>query len=163
MGKDSKTWKAKCIESHDSWMPGDVVGVVNGVMLYSENHGWGGSKGEEVKTFDNWRNFHSDSKWELIEDEKETSVSDAINPNHYKSQCSLECIDAMLMAFGVDDVYKYCVITAWKYMWRYENKNGIEDIKKARWFTDKAKELIPEYLEWQNIDFILRKIEDKML
>ena len=92
---------------------------------------------------------------------KETD-QDAVNPNHYKNQCSLECIDAMIMAFGSDTVYYFCICNAWKYMWRYQNKNGVEDIKKARWYVDKASELIPEYLEWQNINHILIEIEMKM-
>ena len=48
-------------------------------------------------------------------------------------------------------------------MWRYKNKNGFEDVKKARWYVNKAKELIPEYLEWQNIDEVLTKIESEVL
>ena len=87
---------------------------------------------------------------------------DAINPSHYKSQCSLECIDAMLMAFGEENVYWFCVCSAWKYMWRYQNKSGIEDIKKARWFLNKAKELIPEYSKHQNIEVVLEKIEEEI-
>lgn len=88
---------------------------------------------------------------------------DVINPNHYKNKCSLECIEAMLIAFGSDKVYDFCICNAFKYMWRYKNKNGFEDVKKARWYVDKAKELIPEYLEWQNIDEVLTKIESEVL
>jgi hypothetical protein len=85
------------------------------------------------------------------------------NPNYYKNECSLECIEAMLIAFGSDKVYDFCICNAFKYMWRYQNKNGVEDIKKARWYVDKAKELIPEYLEWQNIDEVLTKIESEVI
>lgn len=88
---------------------------------------------------------------------------DVINPSHYKNQCSLECIETMLMAFGSDKVYDFCICNAWKYMWRYQNKNGAGDIKKARWYVEKAKELIPEYLEWQNIEEALTKIEKEVL
>ena len=83
---------------------------------------------------------------------------DAINPSHYK-ECSLECIDAMLMAFGADHVYMFCCITAWKYMWRYQNKNGIEDVKKARWYIEKAKELGHDQPEVWNLEYVLEKIE----
>ena len=124
----------------------------------------GGIKDDYVKSFENWSTFQSKyTKWELITDEPVTPSTDNINPSHYKSQCSLECIEAMQMAFGKEMVYGFCICNAWKYMWRYENKNGVEDIKKARWYVDKAKELIPEYLEWQNIDEILKKIELKIL
>jgi hypothetical protein len=88
---------------------------------------------------------------------------DAVNPNHYKNQCSLVCIDSMIMAFGSEFVYHFCICNAWKYMWRYQNKNGVEDIEKARWYVNKASELIPEYLEWQNINEVLKTIERDMI
>lgn len=88
---------------------------------------------------------------------------DVINPNHYKSECSLECIEAMLIAFGSDKVYDFCICNAFKYMWRYKNKNGFEDIKKARWYVDKAKELGFDEPEVFNIEFILEKIESEVL
>ena len=30
----------------------------------------------------------------------------------------------------------FCLCNAFKYLWRYKNKNGAEDIKKARWYLD---------------------------
>lgn len=44
--------------------------------------------------------------------------------------------------FGRDNLIKYCTINAFKYLWRTEHKNGIEDIKKAKWYLNKAVELI---------------------
>ena len=99
---------------------------------------------------------------EVLEATVHSSVSDPINPDHYNSQCSLECIDAMIMAFGPDNVYKYCVITAWKYMWRYRNKNGVEDIGKARWYIEKAKELGFDEPEVYNLEYVLEKIEKEV-
>lgn len=89
-----------------------------------------------------------------------TPLKDAINPQHYKD-CSLECIDAMMMAFGVDWVYKHCILTAWKYMWRYKNKNGAEDIKKARWYIEKAKEIGFDNPELYNMEYVLENIEKR--
>lgn len=86
---------------------------------------------------------------------------DAINPQHYKN-CSIECIDAMMMAFGTDWVYKHCILTAWKYMWRYQNKNGLEDIKKARWYIEKAKEIGFDEPELYNMEYVLEKIEKEL-
>jgi len=100
---------------------------------------------------------------ERLEADDIKKLADKTNPNYYKNECSLECIEAMLIAFGSDKVYDFCICNAFKYMWRYKNKNGFEDVKKARWYVDKAKELIPEYLEWQNIDEVLTKIESEVL
>lgn len=31
-------------------------------------------------------------------------------------------------------------MNTFKYIWRFKNKNGLEDIKKARWYVTKAYE-----------------------
>lgn len=69
-------------------------------------------------------------------------MNDNINPDHYKSSTSLECIEAMEIVFGIDSVISFCCCNAWKYIWRWKNKNGVEDLEKAKWYVDKAKELI---------------------
>ena len=88
--------------------------------------------------------------------------TDNINPSHYKSQCSLECIEAMQMAFGKEIVYDFCICNAWKYMWRYENKNGVEDLKKTEWYLNKAKELIDYRSEHENIQQVLDGIKRRV-
>ena len=71
------------------------------------------------------------------------SNSDMVNhPSHY-TQGGIECIDALKAATvsktGIEAV---CTANAIKYLWRYEEKNGIEDVKKARWYIDRLiKEL----------------------
>ena len=68
---------------------------------------------------------------------------DMVNhPSHY-NQGGIECIDALKAATvsktGIEAV---CTANAIKYLWRYEEKNGIEDVKKARWYIDRLiKEL----------------------
>lgn len=54
-------------------------------------------------------------------------------PAHY-NQGSVECIDAMRSAFGDEAVENYCIVNAFKYVWRYQQKNGREDLKKAIWY-----------------------------
>ncbi len=66
-----------------------------------------------------------------------TSHSDPVNPSHYK-QGSVECIDALAAAThdlqGLDAV---CTANAIKYQWRWKQKNGVEDLKKAQWYIDR--------------------------
>ncbi|MEY4332374.1 MAG: Klebsiella phage vB KpnM KpV52, partial [Bacteroidota bacterium] len=62
-------------------------------------------------------------------------IKDNVNhPSHY-TQGKVECIDAIEAATvhknGLDAV---CTANIIKYIWRCENKNGIEDLKKARWY-----------------------------
>ena len=74
--------------------------------------------------------------------DKESNVDMVNHPAHY-NQGGIECIDALKAATvsktGIEAV---CTANAIKYLRRYEEKNGIEDIKKARWYIDRLiKEL----------------------
>ena len=64
-------------------------------------------------------------------------TKDNINPNHYK-QGKIECIDAIESATvhkqGIEAV---CTANIIKYLWRYESKNGIEDVRKAKWYIER--------------------------
>ncbi len=74
---------------------------------------------------------------------EEIKVNDSVNhPSHYEGHTSIECIDAMILTFGVKRTAEYCVQNAYKYIWRRENKNGIEDLKKAEWYLNKFDELV---------------------
>lgn len=69
-------------------------------------------------------------------------MEDVVNhPRHY-TQGDIECIDAMRAAFGAQELAVYCKIAAFKYIWRTEHKNGVEDIKKAVWYLNKYIELM---------------------
>lgn len=68
-------------------------------------------------------------------------MNDSVNhPAHY-TQGDIECIDAMISAFGEEEVKTYCKINAFKYVWRTDYKNGTEDVKKAVWYLNKFLEL----------------------
>jgi hypothetical protein len=62
------------------------------------------------------------------------------HPTHY-NQGGIECIDAMIAAFGKEAVENFCLVNAFKYVWRNRDKNGFEDIDKAIWYLNKVKEL----------------------
>jgi len=69
---------------------------------------------------------------------KHTGAGDNVNhPSHY-TQGSIECIDAIEESTkGLLGIAAVCVANVIKYIWRYKFKNGIEDLKKARWYLDK--------------------------
>lgn len=69
---------------------------------------------------------------------------DPTNPDHYKNHTSLECIEEMDFIFGYNAVIDFCVCNAWKYIRRWKNKNGVEDLKKAKWYIEKTWELMDE-------------------
>lgn len=63
------------------------------------------------------------------------------HPVHY-TQGNIECIDAMLAAYGKEAVGYFCLCNAFKYLWRCENKNNTnEDLDKAIWYIKKYKEI----------------------
>lgn len=60
---------------------------------------------------------------------------DAVDhPRHYQSNTGLEVIEA-IKAF-VGDYPSYCAGNILKYVCRYRHKNGLEDLKKARWYLN---------------------------
>ena len=64
------------------------------------------------------------------------------HPSHYEKSCSLECIDVMEAMFGPERLIVFCLMNAFKYLWRHKNKNGKEDLDKASWYLNKAKETL---------------------
>ena len=62
------------------------------------------------------------------------------HPDRYAGG-KFECIDVMLDVFGADAVKHFCILNTFKYIWRAEKKNGVEDIKKAVWYLNKFIEL----------------------
>ena len=65
-------------------------------------------------------------------------TADVVNhPAHY-TKGKIECIDAIESATdGLTGFKGYCVGNIFKYLWRWNKKNGLEDLKKARWYLDK--------------------------
>lgn len=70
-----------------------------------------------------------------------TSTNDNVNhPSHYETG-NFECIDVMIETQGKEAVMDFCICNAFKYIYRHNNKNGIEDVKKAKWYLEKYIEL----------------------
>lgn len=60
-------------------------------------------------------------------------MSDAINPDHYKSHPSgIECIQ-------VTEHFNFNLGNCIKYLWRsaLKHKTPVDDLKKARWYLDR--------------------------
>jgi hypothetical protein len=54
----------------------------------------------------------------------------------------LECIEAMLSNLStVDQIRGYLRGNSFKYRWRYEDKDRLKSLRKARWYEDKLEEL----------------------
>lgn len=66
-----------------------------------------------------------------------TTTNDVVNePAHYQGR--VECIEAIEAATaGLEGIEAVCTANALKYLWRWKRKNGVEDLRKARWYIDK--------------------------
>ena len=95
--------------------------------------------GGVICDFDEW----TDDKLAIAYDHVYKNSPDMVNhPKHY-TQGGIECIDALKAAtVGKRGIEAVCVANVIKYLWRYEEKNGIEDVRKAKWYIERLlKEL----------------------
>lgn len=75
------------------------------------------------------------------EDTPKEVVYDNVNhPKHY-TVGGMECIDEMVLLFGVEATKHFCKLNAWKYRRRALQKGGEEDMNKSHWYINKYKEL----------------------
>ncbi len=60
-----------------------------------------------------------------------------VNPKYYKKG-TVECIDAIESAiYGLDGRSGFLAGQVIKYIYRFHDKNGVEDLEKARWYLDR--------------------------
>lgn len=79
---------------------------------------------------------------ETVKDKYTIINKEKVNhPKHYNRENAMECIEEMVMLFGVEETQLFCKLNAWKYRYRAAEKNGIEDLKKSDWYIQKYKEL----------------------
>lgn len=73
------------------------------------------------------------------------------NVNHPSHYCTgkFECIDVMIETQGIEAVKNFCLCNAFKYLYRHNGKNGVEDVKKATWYLN-------EYIKLQGEENELR-------
>lgn len=92
-----------------------------------------------VKDHPNWKRKPTDA--ELAQTAEDMKLNNVNHPTHYTTGCGFECIEMMEMVFGKEAVIDYCVMNAFKYIWRHKQKNGTEDIAKAEWYLKYASKL----------------------
>ena len=64
-------------------------------------------------------------------------MNDNVNhPAHY-TQGSVECIEAIEASMTAEEFRGYLKGNIMKYLWRYRNKGGTEDLRKAEWYLQR--------------------------
>ena len=78
--------------------------------------------------------------------------NDAINhPVHYQGNNGLEVFDVMeAFMSDVSGIDAVCMGNVIKYILRWKHKNGVEDLKKARWYLNKLIDNQAKTLEARN-------------
>ena len=63
--------------------------------------------------------------------EAESAPDNVNHPGHY-CQGGIECIKAIEASMTPEEFQGYCKGNVMKYVWRFREKNGLEDLKKAQ-------------------------------
>jgi hypothetical protein len=71
------------------------------------------------------------------------TTDDVNHPDHY-CQGTVECIEALESALGHDGFVGYCIGNVIKYAWRYRQKGGVNDLKKAKWYLNRVLERLEQ-------------------
>lgn len=76
----------------------------------------------------------------------EINAVDVVNePPHYKNG-KFEVIDEMLIAFGPQKTFDFCILNAWKYRARAPFKGKMEqDLDKANRYLEMARQIADTY------------------
>ena len=81
-------------------------------------------------------------------------TKDNINPAHYRGHASgVECIEIVRH-------FSFSLGNAVKYLWRWKDKNGVEDLKKSLWYFHDAllpppSGLTPDTLRLGNLQLVV--------
>ena len=70
------------------------------------------------------------------------------HPSHYLKGGRKECIVEMEEKYGAEMTAVFCLMNAYKYLYRAGEKDGnseMQDNLKAKWYFDYANKLIKEY------------------
>lgn len=68
--------------------------------------------------------------------------NDNVNhPAHYAGHGGVECIEAIQASMSAEAFAGYCKGNVLKYLWRYTEKGGAEDLEKAKWYLNKLIEI----------------------
>ena len=66
------------------------------------------------------------------------------HPSHYTNG-SIECIEAIKESMCPAGFVDYCKGNVLKYLWRWERKGGLQDLKKAQVYLNWAVETAGKY------------------
>lgn len=70
-------------------------------------------------------------------DQAEKNKEMVDHPSHYQSETGLETIDVIeAFTFDLEGIEAFDTGNILKYMCRWKQKNGLQDLKKAKWYLE---------------------------
>jgi len=101
-----------------------IVPDIDGTCAY-------GPSADDLRDMEHMKNLLNNVTSMVHSVEKESEPDMVNHPNHY-TQGGIECIKAIEASMPPDGFQDYCKGNVLKYVWRFRQKNGLEDLKKAR-------------------------------
>jgi hypothetical protein len=69
---------------------------------------------------------------------------DAVNnPTHYQGE--IECIECIKASMTYEEFKGYLRGNVFKYLWRYNRKNGLQDLEKSQWYINRLHKEIEQH------------------
>ena len=85
------------------------------------------------------------------------------HPSHYQSETGLEVIDVIeAFTFDLKGIEAVDTANVIKYICRWKNKNGLQDLKKAAWYLDNLINNV-EKLEKENDELTFEELVDPLI
>ena len=80
-------------------------------------------------------------------DPRQSLLEKVNHPNHYGGDTPYEVIKVLRHWVSDEQFEGFLICNAMKYLARYKKKNGLEDIKKAEWYTNYLVKFLEGRLE----------------
>jgi len=69
---------------------------------------------------------------------------DVVNkPPHYQGE--IECIECIKASMTYEEFKGYLRGNVFKYLWRYNRKNGLQDLEKSQWYLNRLHKEIEQH------------------
>ena len=74
----------------------------------------------------------------IMTDSNPVTIDIVNEPPHYISETGLETIDVIeAFTFDLKGIEAVCVANVIKYVCRFDKKNGVQDLEKAKWYLER--------------------------
>lgn len=136
---------ASCLHHQDRKSIDDVSDKCFPCVWQNSQTGyWPNYEAVEVVSVRDWEAYSEDAtNWQGYTAIKTVTKDNVNSPSHY-TQGGIETIDYIKAKLGKEGCINYCMGNVMKYTSRWQDKNGLEDLKKAQWYLNYAINLMKD-------------------